>query len=95
MLLSELNERYRVKRKGLKTMIEELKQRMIAKNTKVRRYQQRAEQFSQSRIFDFGQKRVYAKSNGDGEQMMYQMLKKAKKVGYIKSVGKGNKREVE
>ena len=39
--LSELNERYRVKRKGLKTVIEELKQRVLAKSTKVRRYQQR------------------------------------------------------
>ena len=29
--LSELNERYRVKRKELKTMTEELKQRMLAK----------------------------------------------------------------
>ena len=37
--LSELNERYRVKRKGLKTVIGELKQRMLAKSTKVRRYQ--------------------------------------------------------
>ena len=27
--LSELNERYRVKRDGLKTVIEELKQRML------------------------------------------------------------------
>ena len=43
--LSELNERYRVKRKGLKTVIEELKQRMLAKSTNVRRYQQRIEQF--------------------------------------------------
>ena len=37
--LSELNERYRVERKGLKTVIEELKQRMLAKRGKVRIYQ--------------------------------------------------------
>ena len=37
--LSELNERYRVKRNRLKTVTEELKQRMIAKSAKVRRYQ--------------------------------------------------------
>ena len=43
--LRELNERYRVKRKGLKTVIEELKQRMLAKSAKVRRYVQRIEQF--------------------------------------------------
>ena len=48
--LSELNERYRVKRKGLKNVIEELKQRMLAKSAKVGRYQQRIEQFRQNRI---------------------------------------------
>ena len=43
--LSELNERYRVKRKGLKTVIEELKQRMLVKRAKVRKYEQKIEQF--------------------------------------------------
>ena len=33
--LCELNERYRMKRKELKTTIEELKQRMLAKGAKV------------------------------------------------------------
>ena len=42
--LSELSERYRLKIKGLKTMILELKQRMLAKIAKVRRCQQRIEQ---------------------------------------------------
>ena len=41
--LSGLNERYRLKRKGLKTLIEELKQRMLAKSAKVRRYRQEIE----------------------------------------------------
>ena len=63
---NELNERYGVKRKGLKTVIEELKQRMLAKSAKVRRYQQIIEQFRQSRIFDFDQKKMYAEFNGDG-----------------------------
>ena len=39
--LSEFNEGYRVKRKELKIMIEELKQRILAKRAKGRRYQQR------------------------------------------------------
>ena len=56
--LSELNERYRVKRKRLKTVTEGLKQRMLAKSAKVRKYQQRIEQFRQNRIFDFDQKKV-------------------------------------
>ena len=45
--LSELSERYAVKRKGLKTVTEELKQRMLSKSAKLRRYQQRIEQFRQ------------------------------------------------
>ena len=64
--LSELNERYRVKRNGLKTVIEELKQRVPAKSSKVRRFQQKIEQFRQNRIFDFDQKKVYAEFIGDG-----------------------------
>ena len=63
--VSELNERYRVKRKGLKTVIEELEQRLLAKSAKVRRYQQRIEQFGQNRIFDFDLKTMYAEFNGD------------------------------
>ena len=50
--------RYRVKTKGLKTVIEELKQRMLRKSAKVRTYQQRIEQFRQNRIFDFDQPRI-------------------------------------
>ena len=63
--VSELNERYRVKRKGLKTVIEELKKRLLAKSAKVRRYQQRIEQFGQNKIFDFDLKTMYAEFNGD------------------------------
>ena len=55
-----------MKRKGLKTVIEELKQKMLAKSAKVRRYQQRIEEFRQNRIFDFDQKKMYAEFNGDG-----------------------------
>ena len=57
--MKELYEKYRVKRKGLKTVIEELKQRMLAKNAKVKRYEQRIEQFRQNRIFDLDQKKIY------------------------------------
>ena len=56
--LSKSNERRRVKRKGLKTVIEELGQRKLAKSAKVRRYEQRIEQFMQNRIFAFDQKNI-------------------------------------
>ena len=64
--LSELNEKYRVKRKGLKTVIEELKQKLLAKIAKIRRYEQRIQQFRQNKIFDFNQKKIYAEFNGGG-----------------------------
>ena len=62
--LLELQENYRVKRKGLKTVIEELKQRMLAKSAKVRRFEQRIEQFRQNRLFSVDQKRIYSEYNG-------------------------------
>ena len=65
-ILRKLNERYGEKSKGLETVIEELKQRMLAKRAKIRRYGQRIEQFRQNRIFDFDQKKIYAEFNGDG-----------------------------
>ena len=58
--MSELNERYRVKRKGLKTVNQELKQIMLLKGAKVRGYEQRTEQFRQNKIFDFDQGKMYA-----------------------------------
>ena len=43
--LKVLNEKYIMKRKVLKTVIEKLKQRMFAKSAKLRRYEQRIEKF--------------------------------------------------
>ena len=87
--LSELNERYGVKRKGLKTVIEELKQRLLAKSAEIRRYGQRIEQFRQNRIFDFDQKKIYAEFNGSGvRSKMCQMRKKVKVFGVIFGVSK-------
>ena len=63
--VKELYEKYRVK-KGLKTVIEELKQRMLAKSTKVKRYEQRIEQFRQNSIFDLNQKNLCAELNREG-----------------------------
>ena len=41
-------------------MFEELKQRILAKITKVKRYEQRIEQFRQNRISVLNQKKIYA-----------------------------------
>ena len=64
--MKELYEKHRVKKKGLKTAIEELKQRVLAKSAKVKRYEQRIEQFRQNTIFDLEQKKIYAELNGNG-----------------------------
>ena len=63
--MNELKERYRVKRQELNTVTEELRQSLVVKITKVKRYQQKNEQFKQNRIFYFDQKKMYAELNGD------------------------------
>ena len=56
--MKELYEKYRVKKNGLKTVIEELKQSMLGKSAKVKIYEQRIEQFRQSVIFDLNQRKI-------------------------------------
>ena len=56
--MKELYEKYRFKKNGLKTVIEELKQSMLGKSAKVKIYEQRIEQFRQSVIFDLNQKKI-------------------------------------
>ena len=83
--MKELYEKYMVKKKGLKTVTEEIKQRMLAKSAKVKRYEQRIEKFRQNRIFDLNQK-IYTelKRNGMGsDRMMYQMQKNTQSFGVM------------
>ncbi|XP_063585458.1 uncharacterized protein LOC134762848 [Penaeus indicus] len=54
--IKQLNEKYRVNRKGIKTAIEESKQRMVTKSGKLKRYEYRIEQFRQNRMFGLNQK---------------------------------------
>ena len=69
--MKELYEKYRIKRKGLKNVIEELKQRMLVKSEEVKRYKQRIEQFRQNRIFDLDQKKIYMELNRNGIRLNY------------------------
>ena len=89
--LRELNERYRVKRKGSKTVIEELKQRMLAKSAKTRRYQQRIEKFRQNK------EKMYAEINGDGVRPFIVPNAEENKSLWDDywSIGKGHNREAE
>ena len=76
--LLHLHERYRVRKKGLKTVIEELNQRMIAKTAKIR-FEQRIEQFRQNRLFDVDRKRIYTEFNRGRERSFVVLNKEESK----------------
>ena len=78
-------------------MIEELKQRILAKSAEVRIYQQRIEQFRQSRIFNFDLKKMHTEFNGDGVRPndAPNAEENEKFQGDICSVGKEHKRKGE
>ena len=59
-----VEEKHRVKRKGLAKVIEELKQRILAKAAKISRYEQRIQQYRINRLFKVYQKEVYNEFNG-------------------------------
>ena len=55
-----LERRYYLKKKGVTIVIEELEQRILAKTAKVKRYQERVDQYRQNRMFRTNQKRLFA-----------------------------------
>ena len=57
-----------MKKKGINLVIEEFKQRLIAKKTKVKRYEQRTSQFRQNQLFQVNQKQVYKNLSGGKKQ---------------------------
>ena len=59
-----LDRKYRIKTKGEDTVIEELKQRLQAKATKLKRYENRIQQFKINRSFQQDQKKVYQELSG-------------------------------
>lgn len=60
----ELEQKYSIKRKGFNVVLEELKQRLKAKSMKIKRYNQRIEQYKINRLFHQDQKRVYQQLSG-------------------------------
>ena len=70
---------------------------MLAKSAKIRRYEQRIEQFRQNKIFDFDQKDIYAEFNGGGVRWNdVPNAEESKRFwGSIWSVEKGHNREAE
>ena len=58
-MIEGLGKKYNVKNKGLKVVIEELKQRVLATSEKLKRYENRAEQFVQNIMFQANQRRLF------------------------------------
>ena len=57
--IKELNAKYRVKKKRINLVTEDLKKSLIAKETKVKRNKQRISQLGQNQLFQVNQKQVY------------------------------------
>ena len=61
----DLDKNYCIRKKGLSTVIEELKQRLLAKSAKIKRYEQRITQYRQNRLFQVDQKKLFQEWNED------------------------------
>ena len=57
--MNELDKKYHLKKLGFKTAIETIKQRILAKANKVKRYNKRCQQYQQNRLFQSDQKRFF------------------------------------
>ena len=62
---SSLERKNSMKAKGIRVVIEELKQRLKAKSARIRRYQNRINQYRQSRMLRVKQKKVFKELNGE------------------------------
>ena len=60
-----MENNYNIKRKGLTLIIKKLKQKLLAKSAKIKRYQQRITQYRQNRMFETDQKKVYEELSGE------------------------------
>ena len=56
----KLETKYKLQAKGLHIVKEELKQRLVAKAEKIKRYSDRIEQYRQNRLFSYHQGRLYS-----------------------------------
>ena len=62
---NRLDRKHHLKEKGVKMVTKESKQRLIAKATKIRKYEERIKQYKQNRMFNIDQKKVYKEFNGE------------------------------
>ena len=95
--IKNLGDKYGIKRKGLTTVIEELKQRLLAKAAKIKRYGDRITQYRQNRMFAVEQKKVYKELNGrtSGECVIPDAEESKKFWSEIWSIEKEHNRQAE
>ena len=95
--VKDLGDKYGIKRKGLTTVIEELKQRLLAKAAKIKRYGDRITQYRQNRMFAVEQKMVYKELNGGarGESVIPDAEESKKFWSEIWSIEKEHNRQAE
>ena len=69
---NELVRKYKVKEKGISKEMEEFKQRLQVKASKLKRYEQRIEQYTVNRMYQQDQKTVYPEMSGkpEGEKVI-------------------------
>ena len=70
-----LDQKYGLRRKAFTLVMEELKQRITEKVTKVKRYDNRIKQFQDNRNFDITQGRFFENLEGNKERTNHQILK--------------------
>ena len=61
----ELDRRYKIARKGLNVVLEQLKQRPTTKTAKIKKEDQRIAQYRQNRMLRTDQKKFFQELNGD------------------------------
>lgn len=64
----ELEKKYRIRKKGVRVVFEELKQRLVAKKTKIKRNEQRYQQYVQNRMLRVDQKKFYQSLHGESNK---------------------------
>ena len=62
---SHLARKYSIHEKGFNLVMEQIKQRILAKSTKIKRYTERVAQFEHNRMFTANQKQFYRNICGD------------------------------
>ena len=67
-LEGSLQKKYKIKEKGLTTVREEIKQRISATSSKIKRYSNRIRQYQQNRQFVNNQRRFFQEVDGQGQQ---------------------------